>query len=105
MKKKLLFVTYSLGGGGAEKALVNLLNLIDRSRYDISLQLFENSGINLEYLPEDVKLLCVDGVYPCDETIRSGKYPYLSTVFAVGEGEVIEISDVEIEKYGFVALN
>lgn len=57
MKKKLLFVMYSLTGGGAEKALVNLLNLIDRSRYDISVQLFENRGINLEYLPEDVKLL------------------------------------------------
>lgn len=55
--KKLLFVCSSLGGGGAEKALVNLLNLIDRERYDISLQLFENKGINLEYLPEDVKLL------------------------------------------------
>ena len=57
MKKKLLFVGVSLGGGGAEKALVNLLNLIDRSRYDISLQLFGNDGINLEYLPDDVKLL------------------------------------------------
>lgn len=57
MKKKLLFVIYSLGGGGAEKALVNLLNLIDRSRYDISVQLFENRGINLEFLPEDVNLL------------------------------------------------
>ena len=57
MKKKLLFVMYSLTGGGAEKALVNLLNLIDRSRYDISVQLFENRGINLEYLPETVTLL------------------------------------------------
>lgn len=55
--KRLLFVVFSLGGGGAEKALVNLLNLIDRSRYEISVQLFENTGINLEYLPKDVRLL------------------------------------------------
>ena len=57
MKKKLLFVAVSLDGGGAEKALVNLLNLIDLSQYEISVQLFKNQGINLKALPEDVKLL------------------------------------------------
>jgi glycosyltransferase involved in cell wall biosynthesis len=55
--KKLLFVCSSLSGGGAEKALVNLLYLVDRSKYEITLQLFENRGINMEYLPKDVKLL------------------------------------------------
>ena len=55
--KRILFVCASLGGGGAEKALINLLNLIDRSKYEITLQLFENKGINLEYLPKDIKLL------------------------------------------------
>ena len=56
MKKKILFVAYSLTGGGAEKALVNLLNMLDYSRYDVTLQLVENRGINLEYLPAPVKL-------------------------------------------------
>jgi len=56
MKKKILFVIYSLTGGGAEKALVNLLNMIDYEKYDVTLQLFENRGMNLEYLPEQVNL-------------------------------------------------
>lgn len=56
MKKKILFVAYSLTGGGAEKALVNLLNMLDYSHYDVTLQLIENRGINLEYLPGQVKL-------------------------------------------------
>ena len=57
MKKKILFVAWSLGSGGAEKALVNLLHMLDYDKYDVSLQLFENYGINLAYLPDRVKLL------------------------------------------------
>lgn len=36
--------------------MVNLLNMLDYSRYDVTLQLVEKRGINLEYLPEQVKL-------------------------------------------------
>ena len=54
---KILFIAYSLDGGGAEKALVNLLNMLVDKDYDITLQLFENRGINFEYLPSNVKVL------------------------------------------------
>ncbi|PFM78972.1 glycosyl transferase [Bacillus sp. AFS077874] len=57
MKKKLLFCIYSLGAGGAEKALINLLNSIDYNYYEVDLQLFENEGVNLKYLPVEVNLL------------------------------------------------
>lgn len=33
MKKRLLFFIPNLGGGEAEKGLVTLLNLLDRSKY------------------------------------------------------------------------
>jgi len=37
MKKRILFLAYNMGGGGAEKVLVNLINALDPKRYDISL--------------------------------------------------------------------
>ena len=35
MKKKILFLIHDLGHGGAEKVLVNLVNNIDQSKFDI----------------------------------------------------------------------
>ena len=57
MKKRLLFVIPSIVGGGAERSLVTLLQLIDYSRYDIDLFLFEQSGLFFDLLPENVRLL------------------------------------------------
>ena len=35
--KKILFIINSLGGGGAEKALIEFLRHIDYTRYEVSL--------------------------------------------------------------------
>ncbi|MFV0363056.1 MAG: glycosyltransferase [Suipraeoptans sp.] len=43
-KKKLLIAMPELGGGGAEKSLVNLLNEMDEKRYEIDLLLFKKRG-------------------------------------------------------------
>lgn len=56
MKKKILFFHFDLGNGGAEKALVNLLKCLDYQRYDITLFLLFNYGVNLAFLPPNVKL-------------------------------------------------
>ena len=39
------------------------------------------------YFNPDVKILEVDGVYPSDENIVSGKYPFVFTFYAVTNGE------------------
>lgn len=57
MKTKLLFVIESLVCGGAEKSLTTLLNLIDYSKYDVSLQLFTHKGEFMKYVPREVHLL------------------------------------------------
>ena len=44
MKKKVLFVMPGLYSGGAEKSLVNLLNLLDYSKLDVDLLLFKKEG-------------------------------------------------------------
>nr|MBR4280722.1 glycosyltransferase [Clostridia bacterium] len=55
--KKLLFVIYSLGFGGAERSLVNLFNELPQDRYSIDLLLFQKRGAFLDYLPEWVNVL------------------------------------------------
>ena len=35
--KKVLFLIHTLGAGGAEKVLINLVNNLDQSKYDITL--------------------------------------------------------------------
>lgn len=47
----------TFGSGGAEKALINLLNSIDYDRYDVDLQLFEYKGVNIRYIPQEVNVL------------------------------------------------
>lgn len=69
MKKKVLFVIESLTIGGAEKSLVNLLNLFDYDKYDVDLQLFSYGGVFQKYLPKEVNLL---GPLPYFEFCENG---------------------------------
>ena len=55
--KNILFVMPSLGSGGAEKSLVNLLNLIDYEKYAVDLLLFKREGLFLSQIPKKVRLL------------------------------------------------
>ena len=57
MKKKLLFTACSLGLGGIETALCNLLNHLDYSEYDVTLILEKKEGIFLDQIPSCVKVL------------------------------------------------
>lgn len=40
MKRRILFIHNNLGGGGAEGALIEVLNHLDYSRYDVTLFCF-----------------------------------------------------------------
>ena len=57
MKKKILFIMSSLGNGGAERSLVNLLNEIPYDKYDVDLLLFKKSGMFLKQVPSQVNIL------------------------------------------------
>lgn len=54
MKKKILFAIPTLGGGGAERVLVNLLNNLDKNKYDITLFSIFDGGINKKYLHDHI---------------------------------------------------
>ena len=52
---KILFFIPHLMHGGAEKVLVNLVNNLDKSKYDITLQTIFDVGVNKQYLKNDIK--------------------------------------------------
>lgn len=53
--KKILFFIPNLMHGGAEKVLVNLVNNLDKNKYDITLQTIFDVGVNKKYLNIDIK--------------------------------------------------
>ncbi len=58
-RKKILFLIHDLGQGGAEKVLVNLVNNMDRTKFDISLTVLFGGGINEQFLSEDIHFRAV----------------------------------------------
>lgn len=54
--KRVLFLIHDLGVGGAEKVLVNLINNIDKNKFDITLKSLFAGGINEQFLNKDIKL-------------------------------------------------
>ena len=54
--KKVLFFIPNLSVGGAEKVLVNLVNHLDRSKFDITVQVLFAGGVNEQFLKKDIKL-------------------------------------------------
>ena len=57
--KKVLFVISALTTGGAEKSLVNLLNLLNYSKYKVDLLLFKHEGIFMKQVPQEVNILSI----------------------------------------------
>lgn len=57
--KKILFLIHDLGQGGAEKVLVNLVNNLDRSKFDISVTVLFGGGVNEQFLKPDIHFRAV----------------------------------------------
>jgi glycosyltransferase involved in cell wall biosynthesis len=56
-KKDIVFIMNNLNCGGAEKALVSLLQSLDYSKYNVDLFLFKKEGIFLNKIPYEVNIL------------------------------------------------
>ena len=55
---KVLFLTDNLGGGGAERVIVNLVNLMDKTRFDITVRTCFSGGVNVGLLDKSIKYQC-----------------------------------------------
>ena len=57
-KKRILFIIWSFTyGGGAEKILANIVNNLNRDKYDIEILEFLHSNIGKEEVKDYVKIL------------------------------------------------
>ncbi len=54
MRKKIVFVIHELTVGGAERVIVNIMNNIDRNKYEIHLIIFKNIGELKDELKDDI---------------------------------------------------
>lgn len=97
--KKVLFVMPNLIGGGAEKVLVDILNYIDSSKFEISLLLFNKEGIYLDRIPHEIKVISINDkikFIPYKIWIRLYKYfPKLFYSIIVKEQYDTEIAFME----------
>lgn len=55
MKKKVLFFIPNLKHGGAEKVLVNLVNNLDKEKYDVTLQTLFDVGVHKKNLQSHIR--------------------------------------------------
>lgn len=55
--KSVLFLIPDLGGGGAERVLVNLVNNLDKNRFDITVQTIFDEGVNRRFLDNAIKYI------------------------------------------------
>jgi glycosyltransferase involved in cell wall biosynthesis len=57
LKKKILFLIPSLIGGGAERTLINLLQKLDYSQFEVDLVIVLKEGVYLKAVPAEVKCI------------------------------------------------
>ena len=55
--KKILFLIHDLGHGGAEKVLVNLVNNMDSTQFDITVMALFGGGVNAQFLKPHIRLI------------------------------------------------
>lgn len=82
--KKILIVTHSMELGGAERALLGLLNNIDYNKVSVDLFLERHAGELFEYIPPKVNLLPENPAYACMAVPASQVFKKLKFGVALG---------------------
>lgn len=77
--KNVLIVSHCMELGGAERALLGLLDAFDCNKYNIELFLLRHTGELMKYIPEKVKLLPENKSYsslavPLADVIKKGAF-------------------------------
>jgi glycosyltransferase involved in cell wall biosynthesis len=69
-KKRILFFTKDLNRTGAEIILFNIVESLDRSKFDIGIVLMQQGGELVPNLPEDVNLFYLENTFTLFDKIR-----------------------------------
>ena len=90
-RKKILFILGVLDSGGVAKSLVNLVNTVDRTAYDVSLLLVSNvRGPYYDLLPADLNIIHND-VLSAVGSLNGLKYLLLHGHFILAIGTIIRL--------------
>ncbi len=85
--KKILITAMSLNVGGAEKSLVNFLNMIDTTKYEVDLLIFQKKGAFLKQVPENINIISVKEIeilyQSFKETIKKEKFNIKSILMSI----------------------
>ena len=57
--RKLLICIYNLQGGGAEKVLINFLEVLDKSIFEVTLLVLKKEGVYLKYIPKGIRVIYI----------------------------------------------
>lgn len=60
MKKNILFTAFNLDTGGVERCLVDLVNSLDKNKYNITIYLQVKEGVFLDQVDKDIKVVGYD---------------------------------------------
>jgi glycosyltransferase involved in cell wall biosynthesis len=69
-KKRILFFTKDLNRTGAEIILFNIVESLDRSKFDIGVVVMQPGGELVSHLPKDVTLFCLESTFNLFDKIR-----------------------------------
>ncbi|MGN0774047.1 MAG: glycosyltransferase [Candidatus Ventricola sp.] len=95
-KTKVLFLIHDLGHGGAEKVLVNLVNHLDRNKFDITVIALFGGGVNEQFLKPDIHYKAVfPKDFPGNSHVMKLFSPRLLHRLFVKEHYDIEVSYLE----------
>ncbi len=93
---KTLFLIHDLGQGGAEKVLVNLVNNMDLTRFDVSVIALFGGGVNEQFLRPEIKYRSIfSRMFPGNSHVMKILSPELLHKWFVKEEYDIEISYLE----------
>lgn len=94
--KKVLFLIHDLGHGGAEKVLVNLVNNMDHTKFDITVMALFGGGVNEQFLAPHIRLItCFPKAIPGNSHLMKLFSPKVLHKMLVKESYDIEVAYLE----------
>lgn len=95
-RKKIMFFIHDLAHGGAEKVLVNLVNNMDPTRFDITVMTLFDVGVNRQFLKPHIRYRsCFQRVFPGNSHVMKLFSPALLHRMLIKESYDIEIAYLE----------
>lgn len=103
MKKKILFLIHDLGAGGAEKVLVNLVNNMNREKFDITVMTLFDCGVNKQFLAPHIHYkTCFKHMIPGNSHLMKLLNPIHLHRWLIKEYYDIEVAYLEDRQQGLL---